>query len=259
MRTTSRSHLALSLALTVASASAWADTPPATTATTTPASSWGAGVLVSTEMSPYQGVGSEAKVWPLLQFENDWVRIAGPSADLKLYNQGPLALALRARYADTGYEASDSAFLAGMAERKSSFWLGAKADWRMPEVQFSAEWLADASGHSKGQQLKLVAEKAMQVGVVGVVPRVGLVWQDRKYVDYHFGVSASEALAGRPAYAGKAALSTELGVRLLHRLAPQQSVFLDLSATALGSSIKDSPLVDRSWVSALRVGYVYSF
>jgi MipA family protein len=259
MRTTSLSRLAISVVVASASAGAWADTPtqpaPAAAATT----HWGAGLLVSGEVSPYRGVGNQWKVWPLLQFENARVRLAGPSLDLKLHDQGALALALRARYADTGYEASDSASLAGMAERKNSIWLGAKVDWRDPAVQLSAEWLADASGHSKGQQLKLVAEHAMQVGVVGVVPRLGMVWQDRKYVDYHFGVSATEALAGRPAYAGKAALSTEVGVRVLHRLAPQQSVFMDLSATALGSSIKDSPLVDRSWVSALRVGYVYSF
>lgn len=259
MRTTSLSRLALSVVVAFAGAGAWADTPTQPAPAAAPTTNWGAGLLVSGEVSPYRGVGNQWKVWPVLQFENARVRLAGPSLDLKLHDQGPLALALRARYADTGYVASDSASLAGMAERKNSIWLGAKVDWRDPAAQLSAEWLADASGHSKGQQLKLVAERAMQVSVVGVVPRLGLVWQDRKYVDYHFGVSAAEALAARPAYAGKAALSAEIGVRLLHRLAPQQSVFMDLSATALGSSIKDSPLVDRSWVSAVRLGYVYSF
>ena len=34
---------------------------------------------------------------------------------------------------------------------------------------------------------------------------------------------------------------------------------LDLSTTNLGSSIKDSPLVDRSSQSSVRVGYLYRF
>ena len=252
----------LSIALSLASAGAWAQTAPPAAAAAAPeasAANWGAGLLLSAEVSPYRGVGSEVRALPALQFENRWVRVFGPVIDLKLHDAADTNLALRLRYADTGYKANDSAFLAGMAERKNSVWLGAKAEWRNGVGQLSGEWLADASGHSKGQQVKLVAETLKHVGPIGIVPRLGLVWQDRKYVDYHFGVAASEARAGREAYAAKAAVSTEIGVRLLYRLAPQQSVFLDVSATALGSAIKDSPLVDRSWVSAARLGYVYRF
>lgn len=250
--------LALSIALSLATAGAWAQSPAAAPAAPE-AATWGAGLLVSAEVLPYRGVGNELRVLPVLQFENSWLRVFGPVLDLKLHDDATTSFALRARYADTGYKANDSAFLAGMAERKNSAWLGAKGEWRNSIGQLSGEWLADASGHSKGQQLKVVAETLKHVGPIGVVPRLGLVWQDKKYVNYHFGVSASEARAGREAYAGKAAVSTEIGVRLLHRLAPQQSVFLDLSATALGSAIKDSPLVDRNWVSAARLGYVYRF
>jgi outer membrane protein len=248
----------IAIALSFTAAGAWAQSPavaPAAPAVTT----WGAGALVSTEVLPYRGVGNKVRVLPALQFENRWVRFAGPLLDLKLHDTGSTQLALRVRYADTGYQANDSDFLAGMTERKNSVWLGAKADWRNALGQLSGEWLADASNHSQGQQLRVVAEMPRRIGPVGVVPRLGLVWQDSKYVDYHFGVTPQEARAGREAYAGQATVSTELGVRLLHRLAPQQSVFLDLSATALGSAIRDSPLVDRRWVSATRVGYVYRF
>lgn len=251
---------ALSMALSLATVGAWAQsTAPAPAAPKAATATWGAGLLVSAEVLPYRGVGSELRVLPVLQFENSWLRVFGPVIDLKLHDAESSNLALRLRYADTGYKARDSAFLAGMGERKNSVWLGAKGEWRNGIGQLSGEWLADPSGHSKGQQLKLVAETLKHVGPIGVVPRLGLVWQDKKYVNYHFGVSASEARAGREAYAGKAAVSTEIGTRLLYRLAPQQSVFLDLSATALGSAIQDSPLVDRRWVSAARLGYVYRF
>ncbi|UJW80717.1 MipA/OmpV family protein [Hydrogenophaga sp. SL48] len=251
---------ALSMALSLAAVGACAQsTAPASAAPEAPTATWGAGLLLSAEVSPYRGVGSELRVLPALQFDNPWVRVFGPVIDLKLHDAESSNLALRLRYADTGYKARDSAFLAGMGERKNSVWLGAKGEWRNGIGQLSGEWLADASGHSKGQQLKVVAETLKHLGPVGIVPRLGLVWQDRKHVDYHFGVNASEARTGRDAYAGKAAVSTEIGVRLLHRLAPQQSVFLDLSATALGSAIQDSPLVDRRWVSAARLGYVYRF
>jgi outer membrane scaffolding protein for murein synthesis (MipA/OmpV family) len=42
-------------------------------------------------------------------------------------------------------------------------------------------------------------------------------------------------------------------------LAPNQTTFVDLGVTRLGSSIKNSPLVDRSTLPMVRVGYLYRF
>ena len=260
--TLARHALALSLALAATGVSAQGAAPSAPQPSASPAATgarWGAGLLLSADTQPYKGMDNTLKVLPALQFENRWVRLFGPVLDVKLHEAPGSQLALRLRYADSGYQARDSAYLTGMAERKSGVWLGARGEWRNGLGQISGEWLADASNHSQGQQLKWVVETLQHLGPVAVVPRLGLVWQDKKYVNYHFGVNADEARAGRDAYAGSAALSTELGVRLLYRLAPQQSMFLDLSATALGSAITDSPLVGRNTVSALRLGYVYRF
>jgi outer membrane scaffolding protein for murein synthesis (MipA/OmpV family) len=264
----------LSIALSGACAVAWADTPSgaakapaaapavAAAAPAAPAatrSSWGLGLLVSTTLRPYRDVDSRVRVLPALQYENAWVRVFGPMVDLKVPRVGPVELALRAQYMDDGYKASDSAYLAGMNDRKGGVWLGLRADWPTPVARFAAEWMADSSGNSDGQHVKLTVDRMFPVGRFGVAPRLGLLWQDSKYVNHHYGVSAAEALADRPAYEGKAALSTELGVRVLYGLSPAQSVFLDLSSTALGSSIKDSPLVERSRVSGLRAGYLHRF
>jgi len=251
--------LTLSVALGLVSAGAWAQTAAPAAAPEAPGASWGAGLLLSADTHPYKGMDNTLKVLPALQFENRWVRLFGPLLDIKLHEAADSQLALRLRYADSGYKARDSENLTGMAERKSGVWLGAKGEWRNGWGQLTGEWLADASNHSQGQQLKLVVETLQHLGPVAVVPRLGLVWQDKKHVHYHFGVNPDEARSGRNAYAGQAALNTELGVRLLYRLAPQQSMFLDLSATALGSAITDSPLVERHTVSALRLGYLYRF
>jgi MipA family protein len=224
-----------------------------------PASSWSLGVLASSATSPYRGADDNRRLLPLLAFENAHVRWAGPVLDLKLPSAGALSFALRARYEDAGYKASDSPTLAGMADRKSSIWLGAQTAWQHPLAQLSAEWLADAAHHSGGQQIKLAAEKPMRSGRMAWVPRVALVWQDSDTVNYHFGVRSGEATTGRAAYAAGSALNTEVGMRVLYGLTQQQSVFLDLHVTALGSAIKDSPLVDRSTVSGLRLGYAYRF
>ena len=65
--------------------------------------------------------------------------------------------------------------------------------------------------------------------------------------------------AGRASYVGRDTVNTELGLQLNLPLAPGHSVFMDLNHTFLGSAIKDSPLVGRSGVSAVRMAYVYRF
>lgn len=252
----------LALALSAGTTAAWADSAAASSATETPlalSSSWSLGLGVASTQRPYAGAASRTRVLPLLQYENAWVRVFGPRLDLKLPKVGAVDLAVRAQFMDEGYEASDSPFLAGMAERKSSAWIGLRADWPTPVARLGAEWMADASGHSKGQQARLVADRLVRLGPVGVAPRVGLVWQSDKLVDYLYGVRATEAREGRAAYEGKATLNTELGVRVLYGVRPAHSVYLDLSSTALGSGIKDSPLVDRQRLNSARLGYLARF
>ena len=131
--------------------------------------------------------------------------------------------------------------------------------WRTPAADLSAELLGDASGHSKGNRFKIMAERRFQAGAFDLSPRVAAIRLDRKYVDYYYGVKAAEVQASRPFYSGEATVNLEAGLRIGYTLAPKQNLFLDLSATRLGAGIKDSPIVERSTQTGLRIGYLYRF
>ncbi len=220
---------------------------------------WGLGLAVSADRKPYRSFDHKVQPLPLVTYENRWISIMGPGVDFKLPSAGPLDLRLRSRFGFEGYEAKDSPHLAGMGERKGSLWLGAAATWHAGVVDLSAELLADASGHSKGHQLTLQAERRFQAGAFDITPRLALQRQDRNTVDYYYGVETNEAHPGRPAYAGSAALNLQAGVRVGYTLAPRQWMFVDVSSTRLGSAIKNSPLVDRSGQHAVTAGYLYRF
>lgn len=225
----------------------------------TEGSQWGLGIAVMSEISPYRDVDDKTEVWPLLTFENRWVRLFGPGIELKLGTSGPLSFGLTANYARDGYEANDSPVLAGMAERKASVWLGARVGLRSDIAEVTAEWSADGASHSKGQQFKLGAEHRFALGDFGLTPRLSATWQDRKYVQYYYGVAENEARAGRAAYTPGSAINTEIGLRLDYRLAPQQILFADLGVNVLDSRIKNSPLVDRSSLPEVRAGWMHRF
>jgi outer membrane protein len=222
-------------------------------------SQWGLGLAASFERKPYRGIGTDSSAIPLLTYENRWVSLFGPGIDLKLPNAGPVSFRLRARYSGEGYEADDSPFLAGMDKRKDGFWLGGAAIWRTGLADVSAELLGDASGNSKGNRFKLAVERRFQSGAFDFTPRVAAVRLDKKYVDYYYGVKAAEVQAGRGFYAGESTVNLEAGIRIGYALAPKQNLFLDVSATRLGSGIKDSPIVEKSSQSAVRIGYLYRF
>ena len=223
------------------------------------ASSWGLGVAAGVSQRPYRDADNKNLALPLLMYENRWVRFGGTGLDLKLPSAGPVSFALRARYSFDGYDADDAPILNGMEDRKSSFWLGGAARWHNPVADVSAEWVGDASSHSKGQQFKLVLERSFRTGRFEFTPRLGATWLDRKYVDYYYGVTAVEAAAVRPFYEGKSTVNAEAGLRTVYGLAPHHALSLDLGTTRLGGAIQDSPLVGRRNVSSARLAYIYRF
>ncbi|HET6828002.1 MAG TPA: MipA/OmpV family protein, partial [Ramlibacter sp.] len=227
--------------------------------------SWGLGLAAVSKQKAYRGFDRETNLLPLVEFENQYVRVFGPGLRVKLpglhiSETQRLNFSLVGKYDFSGYEADDSPFLAGMRERKGGFWAGARAEWQTSVAKLSTEWTADTSGHSKGQMLSLGIEKTWRFGQhVMLTPRVVAVWQDRKYVDYYYGVRADEVRPGRAVYRGESAVNAEVGLRGVYTFDRNHSVFLDVGATRLASEIRNSPLASRSSENTLLLGYVYRF
>lgn len=254
-----KSHLSfLALAAVFTHSSCLADMP-VEAAEEHSSSHWGLGLVVMPQKKIYRGMDDKLEVWPLITYENRWVKLAGPGLDIKLGKTGSLSYALTANYVGAGYKADDSSYLEGMDERKGGVWLGGRLTWTTEMANLSAAWQADASGNSNGQKFSVGLSRRFAWSQWGLTPRLTATWHNDDYVDYYYGVTAAEARAGRLQYTGSAAINTEIGLRLDYRVTAAQTVFLDTGLVLLGSSIKDSPLVDRRTSPELRLGYLYRF
>ena len=141
--------------------------------------------------TPYRGVGDKVLPFPVLLYENSWMRVFGNTVGIKLPSfSDDLSLSIRAKIAiGEGYKASDSSFLEGMKKRNGSIWIGPAARWHNEWFDLSADVYGDASGESKGQQAHLSIEKPFAIGrSFELTPHVGVEWLDKKYVDYYYGV-----------------------------------------------------------------------
>ncbi|KAF1018364.1 MAG: MltA-interacting protein [Paracidovorax wautersii] len=251
-------------AIAAAAALAAAGVSPAmaqTTAAGTPGQSqWGLGAAAFWTDHAYRDFDNKVRPLPMVSYENKWISASVPTLDLKLPSgSDALSFRLRARYAGDGYKASDSPYLDGMDKRKSSVWVGGAVLWKTDVVNLSAELLADAMRESKGTRAKLQAERRFAFGAIGLTPRLATEWVDSKYVDYYYGVQASEVRAGRSRYEGDSTVNVQAGLRVDYTLARQHTFFVDFNATRLGSAIKDSPLIDKSTQTGVGVGYLYRF
>ena len=223
-----------------------------------PGAKWGLGLGVGFDREAYRDFDDKASGLPLLMYENTYVSFFGTAFDVKLPSAGPVTFRLRARYAGDGYEAKDSPFLSGMSERKGGVWVGGAATWRTGVATLAAEALT-STGDAEGKRFKLELNRGFRLGGFSVTPRIAANWYDEKYVDYYYGVRSGEARAGRPVYHGDSTTNIEVGARIGYALSARHQLFLDASTVKLGSTIKDSPLVDRSNKSSVKLGYLYNF
>jgi outer membrane protein len=228
-------------------------------------SSWGLGIGMISAQKPYAGIDRDNTALPLIYFENKYVRVFGPGAEVKLpalniSSSQRIGFSILGRYDGSGYKPDDAPILNGMSKRESGFWAGAGMTWHNDVVNVSADWFADASGNSKGQSFSLGLEKTWRFGEhVMLTPRLKAKWLDKKYVDYYYGVRADEVRADRSAYVGESAVNSELGIRANYIFDAQHSVFMDVGVTRLAKEIKNSPLVDRSNENRVMLGYMYRF
>jgi len=221
-------------------------------------SQWGLGLGVGVDNSPLRDFDDDVDALPLVLYEGRYLSVFGARVDYKLPSYGPLQFRLRARYANDGYEAKDSPYLAGMEERKGGLWLGGAAIWRSGLTSVASEFTA-ATGDAEGKRFKLELNHEFRSGAVTVTPRIGAEWYDKDYVDYYYGVRANEVRADRRAYRGDSSQAIEAGVRIGYAWQRRHNFFIDVSAKSLGSEIKDSPLVERSTESSVKLGYLYAF
>ncbi len=261
------------LLVSCACAPAWAQDPaPAETpapdsaepgAATAPAGPprWTLGLLALNRNAPYVGLDEDNYLVPLVRFEGERAYLRGLRGGWRVYNKGNFELAAIAQARLDGYDPDDSAFLAGMDERKFSMDLGMSADLRVKGVgNFEAAVVVDALDRSGGVETSLGWNGLVRAGSWFIIPGVSGRWQDASLVDYYYGVRADEALPGRPAYRPGAAFKPEVSVLVNRNFGSKNrwSFFARAAHEYLPSTISNSPIVDGNGNTSIFIGLGYS-
>ena len=171
---------------------------------------YGIGAVVLIDKDGYRDVGSETRVLPGLSIQNKWVSLYGPQLDLKLLGNDKRSwwVGPRIEYRFDGYEQKDGAVFRGMANRKGGVFLGVAGEVDLgSDFELEADYVRASGrdgGFERGAVASLQLSRTYRNGPWSWAPRIGMEYLSSSYVDYYYGVRATEATPTRPAYAGKA-------------------------------------------------------
>jgi len=215
----------------------------------------GGGVLTGT--SPYKGVDNNVYAVPIVVIRYKKFYMDGKSFGYILNNDENMEFSIVGKPRIMGYEAGDSADLAGMDSRDISFDGGLRGVFKNDLGRISVTWLADLLNNHQGQEASVVYSKVFKDGMF--TPRIGFKWMSKDLVDYYFGVKGNEVKTTRADYEGDSAINLVTGFALAVPVGDNWAVTFDFSYELLNSQIKDSPIVDESGLFSYLAGVIYRF
>jgi MipA family protein len=198
----------------------------------------------------YKGLGVKTTLVPAVQIQTPRFSLRGTSAEYLLTSpeSQDFSVNLRADLVLQGYKASDAAIFNGMAQRKPSLLVGLGTKFTTPVGQLWLEAGTDVSGNSKGLRTEVGlgwrVDSDSVLGKWSLTPYVSAQNNNAKLANYYYGVSAAEAIAGRPAYEAGATTNFNLGLSAATDLSPNVSLVLGARYRSYGAGIRQSPLMD---------------
>jgi outer membrane protein len=224
---------------------------------------YGIGAALLVDKDGYRGVSAETMLVPGLSIRNRWISLFGPQLDVKLIGNDARTwwIGPRIEYRFDGYEQDDSPVFSGMSDRKGGVFYGVSGSVDLGsgfevEVDYVKAATRDV-GFDRGAVASLQLSRSFSSGPWTFVPRIGLEYQSRRYVDYYYGVRPSEAAAGRPAYVGNSTYSPELGLLVRFRASQRQFIFANFNYERYAKEIRNSPLMNASGIPQVVLGYEF--
>ena len=243
---------------------AMADDLGAFPATTTSPNSAGAGLALRLSASPYLGGSTRIDFMPLYSYDGERLFLQANRAGFKLLDennaQGGQRLHVFVEQRLEGFAVARlPAGLQGMAARDVSTDIGASYRLQQSWGTLRAEVFKGVGNAVRGSEARLGYSNEWRSGSWSVRPDVSVSWRDAKLNNYYYGVMPSEAITGRPAYAPGAGFQSQLGLFASYDMTQRWRFLTGASLTLLGSSVKESPIVQKRMVPAVYVGASYDF
>jgi len=211
--------------------------------------------------SPYKDSNATvSKVIPAVTYFGERLQWVGPSLRYGLVGSDDLRLALTASYRIGVYEEGDSPVLAGLGDRDDTLLAGLGLVYEAAGgVELDLRYEHDVLDRIGGGAATMSVSKGFQIGIARLSPRIGVNWLSEDLGNHDYGVPASAARPGRPAYSVDDSVSFEVGFGSLVELSESWRVAINFAVEYLDDEVTDSPIVDDDRVIKGFAALTYTF
>lgn len=226
------------------------------------AGSWSLGASALVSPNPYRGHQDRVYPVPIINYDGDDFYFHTLTAGYNLWKDQQNQLSLMLYYSPLHFKPGDSDDdrMKQLDKRRGTLMSGVayshNAEWGTLRTTFSGDVLDNSNG--------LVGDVAylykFTTGSWAFVPGVGVTWNSKNQNKYYYGINGNEAnRSGFNSYKPDDSWSTYLELSVNYQINPSWNAFFMGRYINLGSEIKDSPMVDKSYTGLLWTGVTYSF
>lgn len=221
----------------------------------------GAGSFMQTQ--PYIGADGVITPTPVIFYDNSivyarWVRVGA----YFLGNQNEddsWGFSLTAQPRINYYKASDSTYLTGMSDKKSTIEGGLAFSATKGDAYVEILALNDVLSNHDTWTFNTEIGYKVGFGNFSFYPSLLFNFQSSKFINYYYGVTPSEATASRPAYNASSALQIGVQTYIEYPITNKFSIFGNIRADRLPSEATKSPIVTDHYMITGLVSLLYTF
>ena len=219
------------------------------------------GIATAISESPYQDVENEPLPFPMVTYHTDTFYIQGLEIGYKLVNFDLLKLNAIINPVFKNLDPGDSIYLNGMDKRYRTIDAGIKLVIApIPLVKLSAKLRADTLGVYEGYMSELKINVLVPLSKSFIIMlSYGKQNYSSDYVNYYFGVKASEATASRAEYIPSSSEITTTSANFIYNFTDKLGASLGINQAKLGDEIKNSPIVDKDKTTSYFMALTYKF
>lgn len=220
----------------------------------------GAGGFLST--SPYNAKKDDYSLWPVINYDDDTWYIQGDDAGRYLINDDVNELKIKAFYYDLSYKSKhgrgeamrslnnrESTVMSGMSYQRTTF-LGA----------FHVQLAGDVLNNSQGVMANFSYLNSVQLGLMSLIPEIGVNWANAQQTRYYYGISAQESRrSGLNQYDPSANVTPYVALTADYKLTSHWDTYASARTDFLPATVRNSPMVGQNETYAFSVGINYAF
>ncbi len=209
--------------------------------------------------SIYKGIDDDTAALPLFDIEYGNFYVSGLEAGYTFYETDTLSLYAAIAADDLDGERTDSRELRDLGDVDGGTNLVLGAEMFTGAGLLSVAVAQDVADEHKGTQVDFGWGVPVEFGDLTIVPAVSVSWVSDKLVNHYYGVSASQARAGRAAYDGDSAWIYGVGVSAEYAFNQSWTVIGAVDYQRYSDEITDSSIVSEDSAVAAMMGVRYQF